>query len=266
MAEKARNLRKFLSKSKLEKEKKAQEEKEKQEKNQGFDPLRMSMPNPIQKPPENEKKEDVDPLRFFDIVSLAMEKKKEKEREDQLKALKELNQLGSTQPPVNLRHTMAVNRTGQNQRNDLLSKVKKDNPTKLLNLISGKMQEKIKQYEEKEEEEPPKEDPFKNVPGKLGPRELKDSEKQKLMMRLSSARQSLLRNKANKGIEKHTSEAVINKARSIEQKMGGGIGGFMLKDNDVQHVEEKGMTEEEEKLAKKKRDVLSDILSKHMKK
>lgn len=86
MAEKAKNLRKTLSKNRIQKQQSLNENKQNKNETLGFNPLRESCP--LQQPDpliHNQHTyqpsmplSDVDPLKYFDLMN-SEEKKKEKE-------------------------------------------------------------------------------------------------------------------------------------------------------------------------------------------
>ena len=63
------------------------------------------------------------------------------------------------------------------------------------------------------EEEPKQEIKIENIPGKLGPKELDDSQKNRLMLRMSSAKQGVSKSLIGKVMLKKASEAILEKAQ-----------------------------------------------------
>ena len=138
--------------------------------------------------------------------------------------------------------------------NSLLSRMKKTKeekaPMKLIGTLANKFEENI---EKQQEEKPP--EPEKPLPGKLGPKELDDSQKNRLMLRMSSAKQGLSK-MLGKAMIKKASEAILEKAHNLEKKIS--VEGiktyealnkeldkkdeFVLKDSDVQQVKESEVT------------------------
>ena len=102
------------------------------------------------------------------------------------------------------------------------------------------------------EEEPKQEIKIENIPGKLGPKELDDSQKSRLMLRMSSAKQGVSKSVMGKVMLKKASEAILEKANRLEKKISEGSiktyeelnkeisneSNFVLKDSDVQQVQE----------------------------
>lgn len=81
------------------------------------------------------------------------------------------------------------------------------------------------------------------VPGKLGPKDLNDDQKRKLLARMSSARQSISKNTLGKEIIKRTSLAILEKAKTLEEKIGESpvkkrLPTFFGGDRDVQQTTE----------------------------
>ena len=69
------------------------------------------------------------------------------------------------------------------------------------------------------EEEPKQEKKIENIPGKLGPKELDDSQKSRLMLRMSSAKQGVSKSLIGKVMLKKASEAILEKANRLEKKI-----------------------------------------------
>ena len=102
------------------------------------------------------------------------------------------------------------------------------------------------------EDEPKEEIKVENIPGKLGPKEMDDSQKSRLMMRMSSAKQGVSKSLIGKVMLKKASEAILEKANRLEKKISEGSiktyeelnkeitneSNFVLKDTDVQQVQE----------------------------
>ena len=125
---------------------------------------------------------------------------------ESLQILEELNNLQIPKnEPVNSAFNVHKETTSSSttKTNSLLSRMKKTKeekaPMKLIGTIVNKFEENI---EKQEEEKPPQQD--KPLPGKLGPKELDDSQKNRLMLRMSSAKQ---------GLSKMLGKAMIKKAR-----------------------------------------------------
>lgn len=84
----------------------------------------------------------------------------------------------------------------------------------------------------------------KTIPGKLGPKELNDAQKNKLLARMSSARQNITKNMLGKEVIKRTSLAILEKAKTLEGKIGDNtstrqsLPTFFAKDSDVQQTTE----------------------------
>ena len=84
----------------------------------------------------------------------------------------------------------------------------------------------------------------KTIPGKLGPKELNDDQKNKLLARMSSARQNIKKNMLGKEVIKRTSLAILEKAKTLEGKIGDNtptrqsLPTFFAKDSDVQQTTE----------------------------
>ena len=102
------------------------------------------------------------------------------------------------------------------------------------------------------EDEPKEEIKVENIPGKLGPKEMDDSQKSRLMLRMSSAKQGVSKSLIGKVMLKKASEAILEKANRLEKKISEGSiktyeelnkeitneSNFVLKDTDVQQVQE----------------------------
>ena len=102
------------------------------------------------------------------------------------------------------------------------------------------------------EDEPKEEIKVGNIPGKLGPKEMDDSQKSRLMLRMSSAKQGVSKSLIGKVMLKKASEAILEKANRLEKKISEGSiktyeelnkeitneSNFVLKDTDVQQVQE----------------------------
>ena len=102
------------------------------------------------------------------------------------------------------------------------------------------------------EDEPKEEIKVENIPGKLGPKEMDDSQKSRLMLRMSSAKQGVSKSLIGKVKLKKASEAILEKANRLEKKISEGSiktyeelnkeitneSNFVLKDTDVQQVQE----------------------------
>ena len=102
------------------------------------------------------------------------------------------------------------------------------------------------------EDEPKEEIKVENIPGKLGPKEMDDSQKNRLMLRMSSAKQGVSKSLIGKVMLKKASEAILEKANRLEKKISEGSiktyeelnkeitneSNFVLKDTDVQQVQE----------------------------
>ena len=176
---------------------------------------------------------------------------------ESLQILEELNNLQIPKnEPVNSAFNVHKETTSSSttNTNSLLSRMKKTKeekaPMKLIGTIVNKFEENI---EKQEEEKPPQQD--KPLPGKLGPKELDDSQKNRLMLRMSSAKQGLSK-MLGKAMIKKASEAILEKAHNLEKKIS--VEGiktyealnkeldnkdeFVLKDSDVQQVKESEVT------------------------
>ena len=102
------------------------------------------------------------------------------------------------------------------------------------------------------EDEPKEEIKVENIPGKLGPKEMDDSQKSRLMLRMSSAKQGVSKSLIGKVMLKKAREAILEKANRLEKKISEGSiktyeelnkeitneSNFVLKDTDVQQVQE----------------------------
>ena len=102
------------------------------------------------------------------------------------------------------------------------------------------------------EDEPKEEIKIENVPGKLGPKEMDETQKNRLMLRMSSAKQGVSKSLIGKVMLKKASEAILEKANRLEKKISEGSiktyeelnkeisneSNFVLKDSDVQQVQE----------------------------
>lgn len=102
------------------------------------------------------------------------------------------------------------------------------------------------------EDEPKEEIKVENIPGKLGPKEMDDSQKSRLMLRMSSAKQGVSKSLIGKVMLKKASEAILEKANRLEKKISEGSiktyeelnkeitneSNFVIKDTDVQQVQE----------------------------
>lgn len=102
------------------------------------------------------------------------------------------------------------------------------------------------------EDEPKEEIKIENVPGKLGPKEMDETQKNRLMLRMSSAKQGVSKSLIGKVMLKKASEAIWEKANRLEKKISEGSiktyeelnkeisneSNFVLKDSDVQQVQE----------------------------
>ena len=102
------------------------------------------------------------------------------------------------------------------------------------------------------EGEPKEEIKVENIPGKLGPKEMDDNQKSRLMLRMSSAKQGVSKSLIGKVMLKKASEAILEKANRLEKKISEGSiktyeelnkeitneSNFVLKDTDVQQVQE----------------------------
>ena len=102
------------------------------------------------------------------------------------------------------------------------------------------------------EDEPKEEIKVENIPGKLGPKEMDDSQKSRLMLRMSSAKQGVSKSLIGKVMLKKASEAILEKANRLEKKISEGSiktyeelnkeitneSNFVLKDTDVHQVQE----------------------------
>ena len=63
------------------------------------------------------------------------------------------------------------------------------------------------------EDEPTEEIKIENVPGKLGPKEMDETQKNRLMLRMSSAKQGVSKSLIGKVMLKKASEAILEKAQ-----------------------------------------------------
>ena len=72
------------------------------------------------------------------------------------------------------------------------------------------------------EDEPKEEIKVENIPGKLGPKEMDDSQKSRLMLRMSSAKQGVSKSLIGKVMLKKASEAILEKANRLEKKISEG--------------------------------------------
>lgn len=160
-----------------------------------------------------------------------------------------LEELNNLQIPKENSSKKEENNT--HKTNNLLSRMKKTKeekgPLKVLAVFE-------KRIEEQENPPPKEESPEKEkVPGKLMP-ELDDKKKNRLLLRMSSAKQGLSKNIIGKAMIKKASEAILEKAKNLENKISKdniqtfeelhkhiSNDNYVLKDTDVQQVEESDM-------------------------
>ena len=74
------------------------------------------------------------------------------------------------------------------------------------------------------------------IPGKLGPPELSKEKKNQMMERMISARQNLQKNGLFQDIIKQTSQAILSKARNLEETLNKNIPTVFNGDSDVKQT------------------------------
>lgn len=160
-----------------------------------------------------------------------------------MQILEELNNLQIPKEENNKKEENHAHKT-----NNLLSRMKKTKeekgPLKVLSVFEKRIEE--------QENPPPKEvGPEKEkIPGKLMP-EMDEKKKNRLFLRMSSAKQGLSKNIIGKAMIKKASEAILEKAKNLESKMSKdniqtfeelnkelSKDNYVLKDTDVQQVQE----------------------------
>ena len=138
---------------------------------------------------------------------------------------------------------ITANPNASNKITSLLNRMKKSKEEKAPMKVIGNIPK---------EDEPKEEIKIENVPGKLGPKEMDETQKNRLMLRMSSAKQGVSKSLIGKVMLKKASEAILEKANRLEKKISEGSiktyeelnkeisneSNFVLKDSDVQQVQE----------------------------